>query len=73
MARPWKGWLQQQVRKMILTEEVRNCKWIISRRKLPCQDKRRRCFVIITRGENLDVGRQERLYLADASFKTSKN
>lgn len=38
---------------------------------MPCQDKRRRCFVIITRGENGDVGRQERLYLADASFKTS--
>lgn len=45
VARPCKGWLQQQARKMISAETFQ---MDVSRRKLPCQDKRKRCFVILT-------------------------
>jgi len=45
VARPCKGWLQQQARKMIFAETLQ---MDISRRKLPCQDKMKRCFVILT-------------------------
>lgn len=55
VARLCKGWLQQEPRKMVLAETLQ---MDIGRRKLPYEEKRKRCFVILTWNENLDVDGQ---------------